>query len=73
MARLHRRTIEKKDLHDPDNHNGVITPLEPDILECEVKWALGSITMNKASPCDGIPVELFKILKDKAVKVLHLI
>ena len=61
----------KKDLHDPDNHNGVITYLEPDILECEVKWALGSITMNKASGGDGIPVELFPILKDDAVKVLH--
>ena len=61
----------KKDLHDPDNHNGVITHLEPDILECEVKWALGSITMNKASGGDGIPVELFKILHDDAVKVLH--
>ena len=61
----------KKDLHDPDNHNGVITHLEPDILECEVKWALGSITLNKASGDDGIPVELFQILKDDAVKVLH--
>ena len=61
----------KKDLHDPDNHNSVITHLEPDILECEVKWALGSITMNKASGSDGIPVELFQILKDDAVKVLH--
>ena len=61
----------KKDLHDPDNHNAVITHLEPDILECEVKWALGSITMNKASVDDGIPVELFQILKDDAVKVLH--
>ena len=60
-----------KDLHDPDNHNGVTTHLEPDILECEVKWALGSITMNKASGGDGIPVELFEILKDDAVKVLH--
>ena len=58
-------------IHDPDNHNGVITDLEPDILECEVKWALESITMNKASGCDGIPVELFNILKDDAVKVLH--
>ena len=63
----------KKDLHDPDNHNSVITYLEPDILECEVKWALGSITMNKASGGDGIPVELFQFLKDDAVKVLHLI
>ena len=60
-----------KDLYDPDNHNVVITHLEPDILECEVKWALGSITMNKASGGDGIPVELFQILKDDAVKVLH--
>ena len=60
----------KKHLHDPDNHNGVITHLQPDILECEVKWALGSITMNKASGGDGIPVELFQILKDDAVKVL---
>ena len=58
-------------LYDPDNHNGVITHLEPDILECKVKWALGSITMNKASGGDGIPVELFQILKDDAVKVLH--
>ena len=71
MAKIHRRTIQKKDLHDPDNHNGVITHLEPDILECEVKLALGSITMNKASEGDGIPVELFQILKDEAVKVLH--
>ena len=60
-----------KDLHDPDHHDGVITQLEPDILECKVKWALGSITMNKASGGDGIPVELFRILKDDAVKVLH--
>ena len=65
--------LYKKDLHNPDNHNGMITHLEPDILECEVKWALESITMNKASGCDGIPVELFQILKDDAVKVLHLI
>ena len=63
--------LYKKHLHDPDNHNGVITHLEPDILECEVKWALGSITMDKASGGDGIPVELFQILKDEAVKVLH--
>ena len=63
----------KKDVHDPDNHDGVITHthLQPDILECKVKWALGSITMNKASGADGIPVELFQILKDDAVKVLH--
>ena len=63
--------LYKKDLHDPDNHDGVITDLEPDILECEVQWALESITMNKASGGDGIPVELFQILKDDAVKVLH--
>ena len=63
--------LYKKDLHDADNHDGVITDLEPDILECEVKWSLGSITMNKASGGDGIPVELFHILKDDAVKVLH--
>ena len=62
MARIHRRII-KKDLHDPDNHDGIITHLEPDILECEVKWALGFITMNKASGGNGIPVELLKILK----------
>ena len=61
----------KKDLHDPDNHNGVITHLEADILKCEVRWVLGSITMSKASGGDGIPVELFQILKDDAVKVLH--
>ena len=63
--------LHKKDLHDPDNYNGVITDLEPDILEREVKWALGSITMRKAHGGDGIPVELFQILKDDAVKVLH--
>ena len=63
--------LYKKDLHEPDNDNGVITHLESDILECEVKWALGSITTNKASGCDGIPVELFQILIDDAVKVLH--
>ena len=63
--------LYKKDLHDPDNHDGVITHLEPDILECEVKWALGSITMNKASGGDGIPAELFQILKDDAIEVLH--
>ena len=66
-----QKNYTKKDLHDPDNHNGMITNLEPDILECEVKWALGSITMNKASGGDGIPDELFQILKDDAVKVLH--
>ena len=63
--------LYKKDLHNPDNHDGVITHLEPDILKCEVKWALVSITMNKASGGDGIPVELFQILKDDTVKVLH--
>ena len=63
--------LYKKDLHDPDNHDDVITNLEPDILECKVKWAFGSITMNKASGGDGIPVELFQILKDDAVKVRH--
>ena len=62
---------EELDLHDPDNHNGVTTQVEPDILKCEVKWALGSITMNKASGGDGIPIEPFQILKDDAVKVLH--
>ena len=65
--------LHKKDLNDPDNYDGVITHLEPDILECEVKWALGSITMNKASGGDGIPVELFQILKDDAVKVLKVL
>ena len=65
--------LYKTELHDPDNHNGVITDLEPDILECEVKWALGSITMNKASGGDGIPVDLFQILKYDALKMLHLI
>ena len=63
--------LYKKDLHDLDSHDGVITHLESDILECEVKWAIGSITMNKASGGDGIPVELFQILKDDAVKVVH--
>ena len=63
--------LYKKELHDSNNHNGVITHLEPDILECEVKWALENITMNKASGCDGIPAELFQILKDDVVKVLH--
>ena len=63
--------LYKKGLNDPNSHNGVITHLEPDILECEVKWALGSITENKASEGDGIPIELFQILKDDAVKVLH--
>ena len=69
MARINR-TIQK-DLNDPDNHDGVITHLEPDILECEIKWTLGSITMNKFSGGDGIKAELFQILKDDAVKVLH--
>ena len=63
--------LYQKKLHDPDNHDGVITHLEPDTLECESKWALGSMTTNKASGGDGIPVELFQILKDDAVKVLH--
>ena len=63
--------LYKKDLHDPDNHDGLINHLEPDILECEIKWPLGSITTNKASGGDGIPVELIQILKDDAVKVLH--
>ena len=67
----HTEELYKEDLHDPDNHDGVITHQEPDILECEVKWALGSITMNKASGGDGIPVELLHILIDDAVKVLH--
>ena len=70
MARIYRRTT-KKDLHNPDNHDGVITQLEPDILQCKVKWALGSISMNKASGGDGISVELFQIPKDNAVKVLR--
>ena len=73
MARIHRRTVPKKNLHNLGNHGGVITHthLEPDILECEVKWPLGSITMNKDSGDDGIPVELFQILKDDAMKVMH--
>ena len=70
MTKIHRRTT-KKDLNDPDNHDGVMTHLEPDILECEDKWALGSITTNKASGGYRIPAELFQILKDDAVKVLH--
>ena len=69
VARIHRRTIQKN-LHDPHNHDGVLTHLGPDILECKIKWALGSITMNKASGGDEIPVEVFRILKDDAVKVL---
>ena len=73
MARIHIRTIQKKkkNLHDPYNHDGVITYLEPDILGCEVKWPLGSITMNKDSGDDEIPVELFQILKDDAVQALY--
>ena len=70
MARIHRRTIQK-DLHDSDNHDGVITHLQPDILECEVKWALGRITTNKVSGGDRIPAELFQTLKDDAVEMLH--
>ena len=70
MTRIHRRTIQKI-LNDPDNHNGVVTHLEPDMLESEVKWALGSNTTNKASGGDGIPAELFKIFKDDAAEVLH--
>ena len=73
MARIHGRTVQKRSSQDylQDNHDGVITHLEPEIQECEVKWTLGSITRNKASGGDGIPVELFQILKDDAVKVLH--
>ena len=70
MERIHIKTVQKQ-CHPPENHNGFITQLEPDILECEVKWALESVTENKAIGCDGIPVELFQILKDDAVKVLH--
>ena len=71
LRRDDKNELYKKDLHDPDNHSGVITDLEPDILECKVEWALGSITTNKASGDNGIPVDLFQILKDDAVKVLH--
>ena len=71
MLRILRRTIEKNNLHDPHNHNGVIIHIQSDILECKVKWALGSIAMYKASGGDGIPVVLFQTLKDDAVKVLH--
>ena len=67
----HTEDLYKENCHNPENHDGVITHLGPDILECEVKWTLGSISMNKASECDGIPVELFQILKDNSVKVLH--
>ena len=72
MVRIYRRTVQKKKaFNDPDNHDGVVTHLEPDILGCQVKWTLGYITMNKASGGDGIPVELSQILKDDAVKALH--
>ena len=71
MARIYRRTIQKKDLNDLDNHDGVITSLEPDIVEYRVKWALGSITRTKAGGGDGVRTEVFQILKDDAVKVLH--
>ena len=71
MTRIHRRTIFKKNLYVPDNHDGVITHIEPDILECEVKWALGRIITNKASGSDGFPADLFQILKDDAVQVLY--
>ena len=71
VTRIHRRITQKKNFSDPDNHDGVTTYQEPDILECELKWALGSITTNKASGRDGIPVDLFQILKDDAMKVLH--
>ena len=71
MVRIYRK-LYKKDIHDPDNHDGVITHVEPDIRECEVKWTLGSITMNKASGGDGISVDLFQILKDDAMKVWNI-
>ena len=70
-TRIHGRIIQKKDLHNPDNHNGMITNLEPDILECEVKWTLGNMTTNKASGGNGVSAELFQILKDDAFEVLH--
>ena len=70
-SKMGHRKLYKKDLHDQDNHDGVITHLEPDILECQIKWVLESITMNKANGGDGIPVELFQILKDDAVRVLR--
>ena len=73
MVKTTQKNYTKKDLYDSDYHDGVITDLEPDILECEVKWALGSITTNKVSEGDGIPFELFQILKDDAVNVMHLI
>ena len=71
MAKINRRTVQIKGLNDLDNHDGVVTHLEPDILDCEVKWALGSTTLNKASGHDGIPAEIFKTLKDDAVTVVH--
>ena len=71
MERIHIKTVQKKDHNDPDNHSGVVTHLEPDTLECEVKWALGSTAANKTNRGDGSPAELFKILKDDAIKVLH--
>ena len=71
MARIHEEYTKKNDLINMDNHDGMISHLDPDIMECKVKWVLGSITTNKASGGDGIPVELFQILKDDAVKVLH--
>ena len=71
MAKIHRRNVPEKGLNNPNSHNGVVTHLEPDILGCKVKWALRSITMNKASEGDGIPAELSQILRDDAVKVLH--
>ena len=70
MARIHKRTVQKS-LTDPDNHNDVVIHIQSDILECEVKWALGSVTMSKSSGSDGIPAELFQIIKDVAVQVLH--
>ena len=73
MSQEYTEELYKKDLYDPDNHDGMITHLEPDILECKVKWVLGSITINRASGGDRIPVELFQVLKDDAVKLLHLI
>ena len=71
MEKIHRKTVQKNHLNEPDDYDGVVNHPEPDILECEVKWPLGSITTNKASGGDGIPAELFQILKDDAMKVLH--
>ena len=73
MKRIHRRTVQKNDLNDPDHHDGVVTHLQPDILDCEGKWSLESITTNKVSGGDGIPAELFQILKDDAVKMLYIV